>query len=114
MTLASIRNSRGQDRRFGVGSKEKNYGLTHRRDLLRPNLVDDTHLTRLAQGVFVLIQVLLCQLVNVGIGALLGDLRYFPPHRHMAVRVVRIRNSNPNLFVAPHVFVFDAAFSGVD
>src|SRR5262245_3821986 len=71
--------------------------------LVRLNLDDQAHFARLTIRIHVLVEVLLRHLVDVRVGALVGDADHPSLNRHVAVRVVGIRNRQRDARIALEV-----------
>ncbi len=97
-----------------VFSEPGQANLTHDRNPIRANLIQNSDLTRLAVGIFLFPQIFLSQKVDVAVGPLLRYLFHFAAHGEVAIRVIGICDRNGHFSVAPHIFVFDAPLSRVD
>src|SRR5262245_37482692 len=75
--------------------------LSHGLHVLGPDPVDHAHLARRAERV-VLAEVLVRELVDVGIGAVLGDRVDPAAHLQVAVAVLGILDSERYARIAPH------------
>src|SRR3989338_956041 len=87
--------------------------LTPSGDSLRADFINDTDLSRLAERILFFSQIFFGQEIDVRVGPLLRNLRYFPLHRQVAISVVGIGNRERHFLIAPHVPVFDTSLSRV-
>src|SRR5690349_2170171 len=78
----------------------------HGRRMFGPDLVHHPHFTRLTKRVFVLVQILLGHLVDVGVSPLLCDLYHLPTNFEIPVGIVGINDSHGYARVTPYVAVF--------
>src|ERR1700681_2933470 len=88
--------------------------LAHHGRVLWLDLVHHPRLAWLAVRIFVHAQVFFGQLVDVGIGALLGDFDYAAADFKIAVRIVRIYDRQGDAGIAADVAILLAAFSGIE
>src|SRR5262249_25667 len=83
--------------------------LSHGADFVRLNLVEDSDLARLAEGVNGLAQIFLRKLVDVVVGAVFGNFDDSTANLQVAIRVRGILERNRDAWIAADVFVLHAA-----
>src|SRR4051794_23794144 len=74
----------------------------------------DALLTRLTEGVLVLVEILLRQLVDVLVGAVVRVLHDPSAHRHVLVRVLAVHDEQRHLGIAAYVLGPGPALGAVD
>src|SRR5437867_628294 len=84
-----------------------------RQHVIGTNLVSHSNLVRLLVRVLVLVDVFLCQRVDVIVG-IIRDLYNLPTQRDETIRIFGILDAQCDVAVATHIFVFNSAFCAID
>src|SRR5689334_22677652 len=88
--------------------------LAHSRGVFRLNLVHHALFPGLRVRILVFAEILFSHFVDVGVGALFGDLDHASANFHVAVRIIGINDCESNAGVATQITVFLPSFSGID
>jgi len=84
-----------------------------RQDVIGTNLVSHSDFVRLLVRVLVLVDVFLCQCVDVIVG-IVGDLYNLSTQRNETIRILGILDAECDVAVATHIFIFNAAFCAIN
>src|SRR6266851_2205481 len=88
--------------------------LSHSGRVLGFDFVQHPYFAWLTIGILVYAQILLGHLVDVFVGALLGNLLYFAANFNIAIRIIGVHDSQRHIRIAPHITIFLPASCGIE